>query len=162
MTGSRALSVLANGYLFSAMIVIPLALTFPGAFTPEGLLGTGPQTSAWLNTLWRFGFLAALGGYACLKGEKRTNDVIGPSALAAFCRSLVIAIGFVCALTWGVIAGDKFLPRLLLDDLRASPLAPYTLGFNLLISVLVLLLVWIRRTSVLDLWIIVTVCMLIS
>jgi hypothetical protein len=35
---TRALLVLASGYLFSALIVIPHALTFPGAFSPEGLL----------------------------------------------------------------------------------------------------------------------------
>jgi hypothetical protein len=39
VTGSRALVVLANGYLFSSLIVIPHALTFPGAFAPTGLLG---------------------------------------------------------------------------------------------------------------------------
>ena len=42
---SRALLVLANGYLFSAFIVIPHALTFPGAFTPKGLLGAGIDSS---------------------------------------------------------------------------------------------------------------------
>jgi hypothetical protein len=35
--------VLASGYLFSALIVIPHALTFPGAFSPEGFLGAGLQ-----------------------------------------------------------------------------------------------------------------------
>ena len=38
-TGSRALLVLASGYLFSSLIAIPFALTFPGAFAPTGLLG---------------------------------------------------------------------------------------------------------------------------
>ena len=41
---SRALFVLANGYLFSALIVIPHALTFPGAFAPKGLLGASAQS----------------------------------------------------------------------------------------------------------------------
>ena len=48
-TGSRALLVLASGYLFSSLIVIPYALTFPGAFAPTGLLGAGPQSAAWLS-----------------------------------------------------------------------------------------------------------------
>src|SRR5215471_4205784 len=62
MVASRALLVLANGYLFSALIVIPHALTFPGAFAPKGLLGAGVQSSGWLNVLWHFGFLVAVGG----------------------------------------------------------------------------------------------------
>jgi len=49
ITASRAILILANGYLFSALIVIPHALTFPGAFAPEGLLGAGAQSSGWLN-----------------------------------------------------------------------------------------------------------------
>src|SRR5215468_11046708 len=38
---SRALAVLASGYLFAALIMIPWMLTFPGVFTPSGLLGAG-------------------------------------------------------------------------------------------------------------------------
>jgi hypothetical protein len=38
---SRAILTLAAGYLFTALIVIPHALTFPGAFAPAGLLGAG-------------------------------------------------------------------------------------------------------------------------
>ena len=58
-TGSRPLLVLASGYLFSSLIVIPYTLTFPGAFAPTGLLGAGPQSAAWLNVSWRFGFALA-------------------------------------------------------------------------------------------------------
>ena len=47
-TGSRALLVLASGYLFSSLIVIPFTLTFPGAFAPTGLLGAGSQSAAYL------------------------------------------------------------------------------------------------------------------
>jgi uncharacterized membrane protein YedE/YeeE len=43
---SRALLVIASGYLFTALMVIPWMLTFPGAFTPGGLLGAGLQTAA--------------------------------------------------------------------------------------------------------------------
>jgi hypothetical protein len=46
----RTLLVLASGYLFTSLIVIPWALTFPGLFAPTGLLGPGLQTTAWLYT----------------------------------------------------------------------------------------------------------------
>ena len=45
------LNVLAGGYLFTALIVIPHALSFPGAFSETELLG-GPQTAAWLYLGW--------------------------------------------------------------------------------------------------------------
>jgi hypothetical protein len=40
---SRALLALASGYLFTALIVIPHVLTFPGAFSRNGLLGAGSK-----------------------------------------------------------------------------------------------------------------------
>jgi len=46
--GSRGLLLLASGYLFSALVVLPHLLTFPGAFAPAGLLGAGLSTTAWL------------------------------------------------------------------------------------------------------------------
>ena len=49
---NRTLNVLAAGYLFTSLIVIPHALTFPGAFSEAGLLGAGPQSAAWLYLGW--------------------------------------------------------------------------------------------------------------
>src|SRR5690242_20033755 len=48
MLRSRALLAIACGYLFAAAMVIPHALTFPGLFSTTGLLGAGPQTTAWI------------------------------------------------------------------------------------------------------------------
>jgi signal transduction histidine kinase len=161
-TASRALLVLANGYLFSALIVVPHALTFPGAYASKGLLGAGAQSSGWLNVFWHLGFIAAVAGYAWLKDEKRRTDAIPRPALSALYWSAAIQIGLVCALTWAVTAGDRLMPRLFLDDLSYTPLLHYTAGTLVLLSVLSLLLMWIHRKSVLDLWIMVAICMLIS
>ncbi len=46
--GSIAILMLACGYLFDALIIIPHALSFPGALAPTGLLGAKEQTTAWL------------------------------------------------------------------------------------------------------------------
>src|SRR5437879_10435021 len=53
---SRALLAIASGYLYTALIVIPWMLTFPGVFTPGGLLGAGLQTTTWLYILWHAAF----------------------------------------------------------------------------------------------------------
>src|SRR5215813_15367215 len=45
---SRALLAISSGYLFTALMVIPWMLTFPGAFSPDGLLGAGLQSANWL------------------------------------------------------------------------------------------------------------------
>ena len=85
-TGSRALLVLASGYLFSSLIAIPFALTFPGAFAPTGLLGAGPQSAAWLSISIRFGFAVAIVGYALLTSGKHTKEF--DRAVTATCDSL--------------------------------------------------------------------------
>jgi hypothetical protein len=70
---SRGLLALASGYLFTALIIIPHVLTFPGAFSPTGLLGAGLQSTAWLYIFWHVGFPIALLIYACLSDEKPTE-----------------------------------------------------------------------------------------
>jgi Membrane-associated sensor, integral membrane domain len=60
---SRAVLALASGYLFTALIVIPHVLTFPGAFAPTGLLGPGLQSTGWLYTFWHLGFPLGMLGF---------------------------------------------------------------------------------------------------
>jgi membrane-associated sensor protein len=162
LVASRALLILANGYLFSALIAIPQALTFPGAFAPGGLFGAGAQSSAWLNVFWNLGFIVAVAGYAWLKGEEHRSDAVPPSTLSAFCWSTVIQIGLICVLTWAVTTGDRFMPRMFLDDLNSTPLVRYAAGTIVLLSVLTLLLMWARLTSVIDLWVMAAISMLIT
>jgi two-component sensor histidine kinase len=162
LTASRALLVLANGYLFSALIVIPHALTFPGAFAPKGLLGASAQSSAWLNVFWNLGFIVAVAGYTLLKDHEYRKDAIPPSTLSPSCWSAAIQIGLICALTWAVTAGDWFMPRMFLDDLRPAPLLHYVAGTIVLLSVLAVLLIWTRLMSVLDLWVMFALSMLIT
>jgi hypothetical protein len=52
--------VLATGYLSTALIIVPHALTFPGAFTETGLLGAGVNTTIWLYYFWHTGLPVAV------------------------------------------------------------------------------------------------------
>jgi PAS domain S-box-containing protein len=158
-TGSRALLVLASGYLFSSLIAIPFALTFPGAFAPTGLLGAGSQSAAWLNVSHRFGLAAAIVGYALLIPGKHTKGSIEPSPQPAIFWSVAIVIIVVCALTSAVTAGHDLMPRLL-SGTTILPLGYYANGITALTSVLALLLLWSRRKSILDVWLTVAVCAL--
>jgi hypothetical protein len=71
IVGSLGLLLLASGYLFSALIVLPHLLTFPGAFAPSGLLGAGLSTTAWLFIFWHLGLPVSVIGYAYLIDDKR-------------------------------------------------------------------------------------------
>lgn len=149
-TGSRALLVLASGYLFSSLIVIPYALTFPDAFVSTGLLGAGSQSAAWLSVSHRLGLAAAIVGYALLIPSKHTKGSSEPSPRAAGSWSVAIVVIVVCALTSAVTAGHDLMPRLLSDN-TILPLGHYANGMISLTSVLALLLLWFRGKSVLDL-----------
>ena len=108
----HALLALAIGYLFTALIAIPYALTFPGSFSETGLLGAGYQTAGWLYLIWHCGLPLAVISYALLKGMDRPTKLYRGSTRAAIAFSVAIVAALVCGLTWAVIAGDDALPWL--------------------------------------------------
>jgi hypothetical protein len=154
---SRSLLTLAIGYLFTALIVIPHALTFGGAFSPTGLLGAGIQTGSWLFIFWHVGFALALLAYAVLREEAYENPVFETSALPAIGLSVVGVTALVCGLTWLSTAGVTLLPTIIADKTHISSLVIYPISFTLLIFMAALAGLLIRWRSVLDQWLIVVV-----
>jgi signal transduction histidine kinase len=149
---SRALLALAAGYLFTALIVIPHALTFAGAFTASGLLGANIQTGSWLFIFWHIGFAAALLAYALLREKRIVASLSNPQATTAIGWSVAGVIALVCVLTWFSTAGATLLPPIILDQRRISPIVIYPISFAILISLAALILLLRRRRSLLDLW----------
>ncbi|WP_316188865.1 sensor histidine kinase [Bradyrhizobium sp. SZCCHNS1054] len=156
---SRALLVLAGGYLFTALIVIPHALTFPGAFAPAGFLGAGIQTTAWLYIFWHFGFPAALSAYVLLKRDP--SGIRGPIR-SAIGRCVAITVAIVLALTGIAIAADPYLPRLFTSATDLTTLGTFAPLVDLLFCALSLGLLWVYRRSILDLGLMVVVCAMIG
>src|SRR4029079_12256559 len=149
----RALLALGAGYLFTALIVIPHALTFAGAFSPTGLLGANIQTGSWLFIFWHIGFAAGLLGYAVLREDWLATQVSQARVLPAIACSAAAVIGLVCALTCFATPAATLLPPIILNDQRhISPIVVYPISFAILISLAALLLLWHRRRSVLGLW----------
>jgi signal transduction histidine kinase len=153
---SRALLAIASGYLFTALIVIPWMLTFPGVFTPGGLLGAGLQSTNWLYILWHAGFPTSVMAYALLKDAD--PGPLRSSASAAILWSVATTAAVVCAATFLVTAGDALMPRISLDPVHFSTLWLYVAGCLALWSVLTVFVLWIRGRSVLDLWLMVVLC----
>jgi signal transduction histidine kinase len=159
---SRALLALASGYLFTALIIIPHVLTFPGAFFPTGLLGAGLQSTAWLYVFWHVGFPIALLIYACLRDEKPTEPSTEAPTAFAVRWSVVIVVSLVFGLTWLVTAGEGFLPRVFLDATHIAPLSHYLIAFEVLICVVALALLWRKKLSVLNQWLMVVALAFVS
>lgn len=159
---SRALLALASGYLFTALIVIPHVLTFPGAFSPTGLLGAGLQTAGWLYVFWHFGLPASLIIYACLKDEKLKDPITRTSTAYEIAWSAAIVVSVVCALTLLATAGERILAPIFLDATHLAPLAHYFLAFNILVCTAALTILWRQGRSVLDQWLMVLALAFIS
>ena len=159
---SAALLVLASGYLFTALVVIANALTIPGVFAPTGLLGAGLQTAAWLYCIWHTAFPAVLLIYAWLKEGERGQHVMNASAGFSIGAAVAITLGLICGLTLLVIQGDNFLPRLLKDRTSFTPLVTYVLTFMLGFCAMVLAVLWARRRSVLDYWLMIVTLSLMA
>jgi hypothetical protein len=94
---SLALLAIASGYLFTALIVIPWMLTFPGVFTPGGLLGAGLQTTNWLYVLWHAGFPMFVIAYALLKDTYPSKGLWQGSVGAAILSSVAMTAAVVSA-----------------------------------------------------------------
>lgn len=150
---SPSLLALAGGFLLTAVLVIPHALTFPGAFAPDGLLGAGLQTTPWLNEFWFLGLPSAVIIYVLLK----PLDVIKPTprrrvpfAILATVMAVLVA---TFALVWLTTAGAGLLPPIMSDEVQPQ-LAWHFLPI-IVLSITAMALLWRRRQSSLDLWLLV-------
>jgi signal transduction histidine kinase len=158
---SRAVVVIASGYLFTALILIPWMLTFPGVFAPSGLLGAGLQSTSWLYILWHAGFPTFVIAYAVLKDGDPTKRLWHGSVRVAIVSSVAITAAIVCGAAIFVTAGHELLPHLQLDPVHLSAHWRYAAGFIALLIVLAIVVLWIRRHTVLDLWLMVVMCALL-
>lgn len=155
---SRAILVIASGYLFAALILIPWILTFPGVFVPGNLVG-GLQSTSWLYFSQHAGLSMFVLGYALLKDADPSNRLWegttrGAIGLCVFLTTtLVLAVAFVC------IGGAALLPHVVDDSLHLSRLWPYAGAPVALLSVAALVVLWSRRRSMLDLWLMVVMCL---
>jgi signal transduction histidine kinase len=153
---SRALQVLACAYLFSSLMAVAHALTFPGLFTSTGLFA-GQQTTAWLYFLWHGGFPLLVMSYALLAG--REGGAVAPrdGALRGILAGIGVTVAAVCALMLLTTAGNDLLPVIMKGNSDASAKVLVAL-LTWLLSVAALPLLWRRRPhTVLDLWLMVAV-----
>ena len=153
---SRALLLLASGYLFTAPTALIHALTFPGLFAPNGLLGADVQTTAWVYMIWHGGFPLFALGYALNKSvdEPKPQYPVGRAILTS-ALAVAVAVG---AITWLVTAGHDLLP-VLLSERRYTPTYIGVVASLCGITLAALVVLLIRRPhSVLDIWLMVALC----
>jgi signal transduction histidine kinase len=152
---SRALLMLASGYLFTALMAVAHGLTFPGLFAPTGLLGAGPQTTAWLYMFWHGGFPVLVIAYAVLQDDRdETSRKPGRTAPGVL-SSIAVVLGAAGGLTFLATAGQGSLPPIMQGN-HYTPAMLWVVSTVWALSLLALVVLWRRRPhSVLDLWLMV-------
>jgi PAS domain S-box-containing protein len=159
ITRSRGLLVLGCGYLFTACMIIPHALSFPGLFSEAGLLpGSGPQTTVWLYSFWHAGFPLVVIVFARMKdddraerGSEQSRNSSGPAILCGVGIVLLAVVALVLLAT----IGSALLPPILHNQVYTSEKNIIVAAMWLLCAT-ALLVLWRRRPhSVLDLWLMV-------
>ncbi|HEX3970017.1 MAG TPA: MASE4 domain-containing protein [Stellaceae bacterium] len=152
-----SLLVLGAAYLFTGLIVIPHMLTFPGLFSPSGLLDAGPSSAAWLYVAWHVGFPLAVIAYAFMSDERR--HLVAPGkAQRTILTSIAVTIILVIAFTWISTAGEPLLPHVIAGTRRTSSF-PYVSGSVWLLAAIALAILWWRRhRTVIELWLAVVLC----
>jgi PAS domain S-box-containing protein len=154
---TRALLLLAGGYLFTAAAAIVHALTFPGLFAPTGLFGAGMQTTVWLYMIWHGVFPLCVLGYALTKSEDGGAKVRASRSTAILsCVAAVVVAVVAC--TWVVTAQHDFLP-VLLSGGRYTRTMIVIVSAVWCLSLVALIALWFRRPhSVIDIWLMVVMC----
>ena len=144
---SQALLVLGSGYLFTAALTTAHALSFPGLFSPSGLLGATTQTTVWLYMFWHGGFPLFVLGYLALKSQ--------PRSAAPPLFWLAVTLAATAAAIALATLGNSWLPDLLVGG-RYSPTFQVTVGCVWALSLVALAALWRQRPrTVLDLWLMV-------
>jgi signal transduction histidine kinase len=157
---SRAILIIASGYLFTALMLIPFVLAFPGVFAPgHGLLG-GLQSTSWVWCFSHAGFPMFVVGYALLKDADSSKRFWRGTVRAQIALSVALTAAVVSVAGFLFIAGEALLPRVASDTLHFSVRWPYFIGAPVaLANVSALSVLWLRRRSMLDLWLIVVICL---
>ena len=151
----KALIALGTGYFFTGLIIIPHALAFPGAFSPTGLLGAGPNTTVWLYLSWHSGLPASVIAYTLLRRSLDWSHTasLSPRKVIAIC--LISATALASVLTLLATVCEPLLPQLIsaLGKWQSDQVFYVSTPVILLIA-LAMVLTWRGRRSVLDLWIV--------
>jgi signal transduction histidine kinase len=151
------LLLFASGFLFRALIIVPREITFPGVLGNTFVSGAGLQISIWLSIFWHLAIPLSAIGYSLLKNTK-----VGHAGWSQSSRNTIVgAVAAVCllvlALLWLSTSSGRLLPVLMTSTLRTTWLWRGVIAPPILaLFVASIIVMWRRRASLLDLWLLVS------
>lgn len=150
---SRAVLILATGYLLSGLLAIPWALSFPGVFTTLGL-EPNLQITAVIAAARRLGFALFVLTFALMKDKKDWNRP-GKAPGRAILGWIALVATLTSVMTLAVVLRAENLPNFMLNTREAAPLWHTVPAASVAIYLASLTVLWIRLRSTLDLWLMV-------
>jgi len=153
---SAAILALATGYLFTAFMAVAHAFTFPGLFAPNGLLGAGPNSTAWMYMFWHGAFPLSVIAYGFFKADESVRTNIDARMMGFIVAVAALAALYIAgALTLLATAGKDMLPSLMHGN-QFAPAQRIAIGTVWLSCLLALAVLWWRKPhSILDTWLMV-------
>ncbi|MHA7778043.1 ATP-binding protein [Roseibium sp. M-1] len=148
---SWAVLALSIGYIFSGVMVLPWAFTFPNVAALFGWPDAGLQTTAVIATFRRVSFPLCVLAYALMKERGPAWCIPRGAVRGVILGSIAAVLLVACGISWLVIASDDVLPLFMRDETRVSPLWQYVPATAVSLYMVGLAVLWSRRLSVLDL-----------
>src|SRR5262249_32114873 len=137
----------------TALMAAAHTLSFPGLFTPGGLLGAGPQTTSWLYVFWHGGFPLFVVAYASPWLKRDRDRARAMTVMMTIMAAAVFgaAVAFTLLATWG----HGLLPPLLLQN-HYTPVMIIVMAVVWLLNLLAIAMLSRHRPySALDMWLLV-------
>lgn len=153
---SRALMVLATGFVFAALLLVPHLLTFPGVFAPDGLLDAGVNTTAWLYTIRRAALPIAVIAYVQLKQADASSQPGTERPAENIALWVWSAIIFAGIITLVITSEHGLLPPFFRN--HVDRYQPFAFTYQFIVFLLYISaagLLFRKRESVLDMWLLV-------
>ena len=151
----RALLAVASAYMFSGGFAFLQTLTFPGGYAPAGVIGDGSNSASWMYVLWHTMFPAAILVYALSKGT--AGNPSGYSIRANVLITIASVLAVIGSTTWIVTTKTDYIPVFYTSDVNVQTRFGNQVNLALwLWGSTVLVVLFVRRRTVLDLWLMVT------
>ena len=163
-SGSLSICLLAGGAFYTTAIILFQLLSFPGVVAGGRIIGNGPETTTWLWTFWHLGPpTCALAYGLTVRGGKPVSVSEGGLAITSL-LTVVSALALAALSAVLSTAGLPWLPHQVTGD-DYSALTTSGVGPAIeVLTVVALIAVWRAskgRRTVLELWIIVSLVLLI-
>jgi two-component sensor histidine kinase len=152
----RAVLALAAGFVFSGLFALLNTLAMPSAHTGDVLIGDTLNSPTWLFAFWQVSLPLAVIIYALWKDAGKPVNQSRRSIRVEIGVTIACVVMVTGALTWVATAWVGYLPPLHHDLIQRTPLSMRMSAFKLFISSMALTILFVRRYTLLDHWLMVT------